>query len=296
MAATVAANCRFDEKNGPTDEERVPLFSETLFLPTLRVSPKSSVLWIYRFRYWFIRTFASPAWHSPPAFLRPIVGGKSFIELFVVFVCYVVLIAAVRKNEVFTSGAISSAVTGVAILFGLRNNILTMLFSISFERALYFHKVFAILCLIVSTFHTVYSLMHSTEMDTVNITGTALMAVMVAMSLMYVAKHFCFELFYYFHVTIFTGVITVVAAFVHNANILAWAMVYWGFDLLVRYVLTVKKVQATAELLPADVVRIRFPKKFDYSPGQYCFIMIPSLSILQFHVSSSIQLAYTPSI
>jgi respiratory burst oxidase len=59
--------------------------------------------------------------------------------------------------------------------------------------------------------------------------------------------------------------------------------VAWAIDLLLRYVLTVHTVKATVDVLPADVVRVRFPRNFSYLPGQYCFISVPALSHFQFH-------------
>ena len=59
----------------------------------------------------------------------------------------------------------------------------------------------------------------------------------------------------------------------------------WLIDLIVRYGLRIKQFDATVEYLNCDVVRITIPKNFQYESLQYCFIMIPELSHLQYHVS-----------
>ena len=48
----------------------------------------------------------------------------------------------------------------------------------------------------------------------------------------------------------------------------------------------------TVKVLPAGVVRLSFPKRkgFDYDPGQYVFVMIPSVNVFEWHpfsISSS---------
>ena len=57
-----------------------------------------------------------------------------------------------------------------------------------------------------------------------------------------------------------------------------------------RYCITGKKVTAEAAALPGDVIKIKFPNAFIYQPGQYCFLMIKTLSRFEYHpfsISSS---------
>jgi NADPH oxidase len=208
-------------------------------------------------------------------------------------VLYAVLIAVCKGTQ--TSGELASAIGGLAVIFGLRNNVLTTIFSISFERALFYHKLVAVLSLILSAIHGAFALVGSDSEeeggdggeggdDDRNSSGFVLIALMAAASLSYLVKKYFFEGFYYFHFLVYFAIVVLSA--IHGATLLAVAIIFWVADLLLRYALTVHKVEATIEMLPADVVRIRFPKRFAYSPGQYCFVSVPALSYLQFHVSA----------
>jgi hypothetical protein len=47
----------------------------------------------------------------------------------------------------------ASAIAALAVIFGLKNNVLTMLFSIPFERALFYHKAAAALGIVLAAIH-----------------------------------------------------------------------------------------------------------------------------------------------
>jgi hypothetical protein len=234
---------------------------------------------------------ASPA--STISSSTPFIGGKSILEIVIVATAYGLLIAfAAKIDGVGDKGTIASILGSFAVLFALRNNILTFFFSISFERALFYHKAFAVLTMALVAAHATAALTEGAEEENEEEdiydqlkTGFASLGFMVFMGLTYGIKKFGnFEIFYYLHIASYIAIIVLAA--LHGATPLVISVAFWGFDMLLRYLLTVHKVEAAIEMLPADVVRIRFPKRFAYSPGQYCFVSVPALSYLQFHVSN----------
>jgi NADPH oxidase len=101
-----------------------------------------------------------------------------------------------------------------------------------------------------------------------------------------------FELFYRLHIILFA--VAVFGSLLHESGGSSAAAAAWFVDALIRYVyLSYFKYphEANITCLPADVIRVSFPKKdFHYSGGQYLFLMVPELSIFQWHpfsISSS---------
>ena len=209
------------------------------------------------------------------------------LELIFVFGTYALTLAVCPSLGTQKSGSLASAGAGLIILLALRNNVATIFFGISFERALFFHKLGAVLVLALAIIHGYLALIRDesfqlyNEYQDENTDGMLLLAMMVSMSLLYGLKNFFFEYFYIVHVLFYALIIPV--AIVHGATVFALAALLWAFDLFLRYILCVNKVTATAQNLVGDVVKITMKKPFTYSAGQYCFVMIPSLSVYQFH-------------
>jgi NADPH oxidase len=168
------------------------------------------------------------------------------------------------------------------ILFALRNNVLTFLFGISFERALLWHRAAARLTIILAVIHAYKNFKEDSIIGGNKLTGIPMLVLLITASLSYFIKAKSFELFYYFHIISYLTV--VILGFIHGATVFSLSVIIWGFDMLVRYYFAVNKVQAEMVSLPGAIVCVKFPKVFDYSPGQYCFISVPQLSYYQFHV------------
>lgn len=247
--------------------------TENLFFPSLTSGMLS---WIYRLRYSFIRCTTCPVPFLPPS--TPFIGGKSVLEF--ISIILIALVSALLCVKVDGDGAgnVASFVAGASVLCGLRNNVLTVFFAISFERALFWHKIIAIISI-------GFSLLHGIQLfdldDGEGQTGLVLLLLMGLTAGSYLVKKYFFEIFYYFHTVVFIGI--TVLCFLHGATLMGISGCVWGADLFVRYVLTRNKVRARLTLLPAGVIKITFTKPFAYSTGQYCFVMIPELSMFQFH-------------
>lgn len=208
----------------------------------------------------------------------PLLGGRTISELLAITILVLIgLVGAMSGEE--GSGSVASMLGFLLILTGLRYNLLGFFLGISFERALFWHKVLACITLFVSIVHGVVA-------GFTDPSGLLLILFMLLASLIYAIKHYIFEAFYYLHIG--CNIALIPFALAHEASIMALGSFIWALDLIFRYGLSTSRVEALLEVLPADVIRISYPKaNFNYNAGQYCFIMIPELSMFEFHVSIS---------
>lgn len=261
-----------------------PLCSETQACPNV-ANPSFLLSSFYRFRYWAIRYLTCPI-----PFVKnsiPIIGGKSIFECLFILGTYGVLLGVCTKLDQSGSGTLASIFAGLLVLLGLRNNVATVFFSISFERALFWHKVFAFLALGLSIIHGWLCLSSDASFDPINsgqsknLSGIILLAAMFVTSGSYILKKVFFEYFYVLHCFLYALIVALSIA--HGVILFAGAALLWLADLFLRYYLCGRKVDVVVENLLADVVKVKFPKTFEYRASQYCFIMIPELSVYQFH-------------
>lgn len=221
-------------------------------------------------RYWIIRFVSVPV-----PFLRssvPIVGGKTFIELIVLGIAFAIGIMTALPDYA-NAGNIADYLGVVTVVVGFRNNILSGLLGISYERALFWHKAVGILALVVT-------IIHSFEGMT-NPSGLGIVIVMLVMTGLYFVKKWIFNIFYFVHLA---GILCLIALlYAHYATYFPAACCLWVLDAALRYVITLRKVNARVEILPGDVIRIQFDKSFNYESGQYCFLMIKEISLFEFH-------------
>jgi hypothetical protein len=186
---------------------------------------------------------------------------------------------------IFNDYAINSP--GLTVLFALRNNVLTVLFGISFEKALAWHQFTAILVIFMTMIHATIIVKKSglivKSIDSHKATGAAMLIVLLVMSMSIRLKKYHFEAFYYLHISMF--LLAIRLALLHEAYIFAYVSLLWALDIFIRYYLAAYKVQADVTSLPGEIIRVSFKKPFHFSPGQYCFISVPALSYYQYHVS-----------
>eukprot|EP00388_Colpodella_angusta_P001400 GDKJ01004485.1.p1 GENE.GDKJ01004485.1~~GDKJ01004485.1.p1 ORF type:complete len:568 (-),score=40.25 GDKJ01004485.1:1338-3041(-) len=261
--------------------------TENLLCPS---NNSSFVHGFYRARYWFIRHTTCPIPFLPARF--PVIGGRSLLEILLIMLFIAVTAYVGATTDAESLGSLASSLGAIAVVLGFRNNILTLVFTVSFERALFWHKLISILFIALGVTHGCEYLVNESFSSEVELfsTGLALMILMILTALSYLLKYAKFEAFYFLHVLLLPAIVG--AAFAHGAAGLGVGGAVWGVDLLLRYVLCKHKVSAKLQALPGNVVKISFPKtfKFKYSAGQYCFLMIPQISLYQFHpfsISSS---------
>jgi predicted ferric reductase len=222
----------------------------------------------------------------------PVIGGKSAFEM-AIAVLALVLCILLSIPEAGTAGTIANFIGALVVTLGLRNNILYAFFGLTFERALFWHKFFAMVMICAIIIHGVGEGMGEEEgrrrldeEEGAATTGFAMVGLIGGMSLLYLASFLNFNVFYFMHVLCFMPLIPL--AFLHGAPIFGGFGCVWILDILIRYVFTHKKLKVKAEAVGPNVTKIFFPKTFSYAPGQYCFLMVRNINMYEYHPFSMI--------
>ena len=195
-------------------------------------------------------------------------------SLFQIIICGIYAVSIyLSVIEGPNDGQVANSLGCIVFLLGMRNNLLSVIFGISFERALYWHKVISYVFMLTVSIHAV--------LMGIDFSGIVLAALCLFAPISYLFKNTSFELFYYSHIV--KNVLIAIFCVGHGAPEMTAACGFWGLDLLARYCITTKAVTATATVIPGDVVKLRFHKTFDYKPGQYCFLMIQDINMFEYH-------------
>jgi predicted ferric reductase len=202
----------------------------------------------------------------------------------------------------------------LAFVTAMRNSPLTLLLGLPFERAIWYHKWLARIAYVNGLFHTYVCFVHPTMSmskdtttpatslngkdpnfgmflfaDQVNTGGSLLilfMSMMILSAFSFVRRRF-FEVFHYLHMVFVASMI--LCAFYHTGiTVPICATLSWGLDLFIRKVympLYRYPKYATLRVISDTVLELCFPKSpgFDYNPGQYIYICVPEISLLQWH-------------
>jgi predicted ferric reductase len=251
---------------------------------------RRSVLWsssstVRSYQLRLIRYWTVPITWLPHR--TPFIGGKTAVELLVMLFMLVSGINYALNFVVpISAGRFAADIAAVTIACGFRNNILSASLGISYERGLYWHKFGSFLWVMIGIIHGVRETPQVVQIFRAkNLLGLIILLVTALSALLYYCHRgfnlFKFEWFYASHIGLF--MVVAVVAWLHGAGAIGFACLAWFVDLTFRYIVTLHKISAKVSLLPGGVVKICFPKIFEYSPGQYCFIMVPAVSKYQFH-------------
>ena len=201
-----------------------------------------------------------------------VLGEVLFFLLLVGGLAGALAASGMQKGEDAAEGTGSIAIipAALAFAFACRNSVWVLFTGLSFERALFWHKLCAYLSILVGAWHGFLS----DEWDSSGLVLTGTMAVLCLFSLWFIRRRI-FEAFYRFHWILFLVVIG--CAFIHGAGGIAFGAAPWLFDILVRLLISFlnNKHQRSilAVRLPSNVVRLTFLKRdFKYNSGQYCFM------------------------
>ncbi|KAG1907913.1 ferric reductase NAD binding domain-containing protein [Suillus fuscotomentosus] len=249
--------------------------------------------------------------------------GKSYTlnmaEVFVT-VAYIALLLAYafinttsvegQKLDVFywsnRIAVLASSQFPIVTALGTKNNLVSLVTGISYDRLNYIHRMMARTCFMLLCIHGVGEVIYPSAQNTSNNNwvqaGTISLiafAVVIVVSLRPVRSNI-YELFFYVH---FIGVlIFLVAAYFHTNGIFGsywvWpSFVIWALDRFIRVVRLIVfnhsyfgfksgsgTMDATTEMLSEDIVRVRLrrPPHFHWSPGQAAYLIMPSVSTLPF--------------
>jgi len=226
------------------------------------------------------------------------------------------------QNDVAASGGPPTIALLLTFVFVVRNNsVLLALTGISFERALVYHKLFAVATVLLAGLHGWSHVRRPHTKDRAGkhvqvVTGLLVwgaLLLLLLLSLGPIRRRF-FEFFVRAHWLLF--VVVVVYAVVHGATLVLLGMAPWCIDLVYRIMYrarvyahgkptetyasegSLKRIQrgvtsrgqVTTTKLAADMLRIQFRRervdsgeRFEYKAGQYIFVCIPAFSLLEWH-------------
>lgn len=246
----------------------------------------------FNHRYPFIARLLDLRWaisnfphFSKFTFFNSSVGAITPFEIIIVLLIYAAVIAAVIVASSTDSGDIITYLMFITVLIVLRTSILQFLLGISWERGLFFHKSLGTVTLIAAGIHGI-PLLPSKASDIMNdtkvLSGLIIFIMLGIQPILYtLIKPYYFEVFYFLHMAAY--IIMIYFGIVHQADFVLYSVFIWGIDLLIRYILTSRKITISAELIAGDVIQLKFNKKIAYHPGQYVFFMIPVLGVLEWH-------------
>ncbi|KAL7685614.1 putative ferric reductase, NAD binding domain, ferric reductase transmembrane component-like protein [Plasmopara halstedii] len=217
-----------------------------------------------------------------------------------------------KARQVVATGIPSSIALAFVFAFAVRNNsVLLVCTGIPFERSLFYHKVAALVTIVVSGLHGCVSLsnQHKSERTLMNYHVLSGIGTLFALSLIYLLslnfiRRKFFEFFVRAHWLLF--LVVIVGALFHGATHVVLGVTPWAIDMLYRlgyrsrvythgsFRTSHKGVIAHDQIsicaLPGNITRIQFPRvrqdsgeTFVYEAGQYAFICIPSISHFEWH-------------
>ncbi|KAG2346395.1 hypothetical protein BDR05DRAFT_878235 [Suillus weaverae] len=263
------------------------------------------------------------------AFRWTIEIGRSYtlnMAEFVVTVAYIVLlliyafinttsVEGQKLDIIYWSNRVSmlaSSQLPLVTALGTKNNPVSLVTGISYDRLNYIHRMMARTCFMLLWVHGAGQIVSNPSYFIESLRGTlnedwlrAGIIAMVAFSILIIVslrpvRTAAYEVFFYIH---FLGVgIFLLGGYYHTKGAYGsywiWpSFVFWAFDRFVRVVRLVVfnhsyfgfksgtgTMDATTELLSEDVVRLRLcrPPHFHWSPGQTAYLIMPTVSTLPF--------------
>lgn len=195
----------------------------------------------------------------------------------------------------------------IPLIVGLasRNNILSWLTGISYEKLNYLHRASGRICVLTTWLHTLgwfhKGLGKHGPGSKIFLSGmlAAVALLIMWLSSFAIARRIFYELFLFLHITM--GIIFIVGSYYHWPRLGEWCwvgLVIWAFDRIVSTLRMVIVNKAwlmpfssrraehsgcTVELVDPDVVRLTLNRpNLRYSPGQHAFISMPGVALTRY--------------
>lgn len=204
------------------------------------------------------------------------------------------------------SGMLAASQFPLITALGTKNNIVSLITGISYDKLNYVHRMIARVVFILLCVHAGSEVVRNSPFQPYfaeqwliwGLIATVAFAILCIVSLRPVRAQ-AYELFFYVHFAMVF--IFLIGAYVHTQNfsVAFWiypCFVIWGLDRLIRVIRLVvfnhsyfglrsgSMMDATAEFLSGDFVRLRLhrPSHFHWAPGQTAYLIMPSVSRLPF--------------
>ncbi|GLD98883.1 hypothetical protein PINS_up007601 [Pythium insidiosum] len=198
------------------------------------------------------------------------------------------------------SGTPPAVALAVTFALAVRNNALLLVVTgLPFERTLLYHKLFGFLGFVTSLLHGAtylrlagFDALRQDNVAQLGVVATSLMALLMLLSYWRIRRAL-WELFVRTHWVLFLAIMVV--GVMHGATIMLVGFIPWTADVLYRYVLRLRRIRTTDSSEPSvasasitlvapGVVRVQWPRaSFRFSAGQYVFLCVPSMSLVEWH-------------
>ncbi|KAF8132563.1 ferric reductase NAD binding domain-containing protein [Boletus edulis] len=207
------------------------------------------------------------------------------------------------------AGVLAASQFPLITVLGTKNNLVSLVTHISADKLNVVHRLAARACLIFTGIHVLggennfsFYKRASKESELFGIIAASTFVGLAVVSFRPVRER-AYELFFYFH---FVAVIVIMSATLLHINTYSatnftyyiWlSFIIWAADRLIRTSRLIyfnlayfspsqrhSMLDATTELLSDSLVRVRFrrPNTFHWSPGQFAYLIMPSVSRLPF--------------
>jgi predicted ferric reductase len=254
-------------------------------------------------------------WHHTTSGILYITIGEVFLFIPIIIFFFEGYYSSYKVPSIVISGNMSSYLLGLTFLSANKtNSLFAFLFGIPFERLIPYHFTCAILTIVVTIFHVfVLSLTHDITpffhfltADRASTSGTVAIAFMLLTICMSfhsaILRKYAYQFWLYCHILLAIGVMA--ALVIHGAPLIISLGLWWSLDIIVRYgIMALCKYRIPSDSAklrcitlmnnthePAVEISFPKPKGFDYNPGQFVRIVIPAISVFEFHpvsISSS---------
>lgn len=238
-------------------------------------------------RYSLVRFWTCPLPGIPYSW--PLVGGRTIPEIIIILGIIAFLLGISIPINSKSVGDIIAYVAFALVFFSVRSNVLLHAMGISFERGLLYHKVIGATLMALVLIHAIGEGMNSS--------GVVLGITMLGAPLVYLFDYFFgyFSVFYYSHMLL--ALVTIPTAFIHEATLLGVALLFWLADLVIRNILLGQKHSTEARVISDEIICLELALEppveskpwmnwltgKQYEAGQYCFLMIPGVNMVEYH-------------
>jgi predicted ferric reductase len=200
-----------------------------------------------------------------------------------------------------------TAFAQIPLIVGLasRNNVLSWITGVSYEKLNYLHRASGRICILTTWLHTL-GWFHKglgkhgpgTKIFLSGMLGSVA-ALVIWLSSFALARRYFYELFLFLHITM--SIIFIVASYYHWPRLGEWCwigLVIWAFDrvLAALRMFVVNKAwlmplssrreehsACTVELVDPDVVRLTVKRPLlKWAPGQHAFITMPGVALMRY--------------
>jgi hypothetical protein len=186
----------------------------------------------------------------------------------------------------FNPGQLAAIPLSLTFATSARTSVFSVLCGLPFERSQIWHIYFAFWAIVLTIHHMLENPMRKQIQDWAGVISSVVCLLMM-LSIYAPIRRKYFEFFYRTHLV--ASVVVVVSILIHcghRSATISIGITLWLYDVAFRFFSATTRHRRSVKLIriSGDVTRIVIPTKdFTYRAGQYIFICIPELGILQWH-------------